>query len=367
MKLNVYHHTSRFSNEEILKYPQLKWDRDVLLRKNFSIEELRILGVGEDMITCIYGTYEEILKLDSRDNHFIYYNENISPKDKLKYFHDSSYFTELLYGKYGTDEEVMKLANLGLILHRKNITLELLSHFKLALAGCMNWDICQKNFMKHFMKFKEAVNISCMNSIENNLSYQLITSDVITLKWMTFELAMDIKCTFDKTESILRVMNAINFDDAIIQRFPLKDLFKYGIDKIDQSSVIHNPDINNIIHYISRDSLKASDVTEVLSLPNLRKYFPDYILYINKLSDNPHITLKEAIDHGCDISIHKLAHIKMEDIPYDYLHKIDHPIYIKDVTIRDLELFEMKRYDHIHRLYTPSINRCYLHDVDFIF
>lgn len=42
MKLSVYNDTDYFSNEEILKNPELDWDYYIIIERDFTAEELKI-------------------------------------------------------------------------------------------------------------------------------------------------------------------------------------------------------------------------------------------------------------------------------------------------------------------------------------
>ncbi|MNK71252.1 hypothetical protein D3C87_906960 [compost metagenome] len=250
--------------------------------------------------------------------------------------------------------------------NRNELTFELLIHYGYTIDGKR---MCEKNFMKHFELLKSLVkeletsdiphtnNLKnsnyLFNDIRSNLIYKLCTSDIFYAPWMTIDLVMDIELVFNS-------INCIVNPKIVAKIFPLKDLLKYGIE------IIENPDINNIIHHLPTILFDVEYATWKLSLANLNTYFMNYTLSKFDLQYNKSISLKEAFKYECDID-KKLHHTLIQDIPYDCLSIIKKPKRIKDITVRIYELFLLKRYDHIHRIYTEKIDMHSFNDVDFTF
>ncbi|MNK71254.1 hypothetical protein D3C87_906990 [compost metagenome] len=369
MFLDVYYIAGCFNNEEILKYPYLNWDEGVLLFRDFSREQLELLRVNEKDITCLHGSYQEISKLQSPNLLLVLNNKCISFEDMIKCFQNSKSYTKKAYIKYASNEDLMKhvtsidYVSYMLLTYRRGVTLELLNYYKFSMDDFEVYSICQQSFMKHFNWLKEIIYRDDRKSfIYQNLAYKTLTTNILNMSWMSIELAMDIKHTFDK---IKNARCSIEIKD-IAMKFSLKDLLKYDINIINCPDIYNNPDINNIIHHLPTILFDIQTAMKVLSLQNLKRYFPDYIRYKNLLYHNKHVTIKEAIEHELNIEF-VLPRTSIKDIPYNFLCKIKEPELISDITISYYQLFKMKRYDHIYRLHTPFINTCYLHDVDFIF
>ncbi|MNK71251.1 hypothetical protein D3C87_906950 [compost metagenome] len=365
MSIDIHNYTEFFSNEEILKHPELNWDNEyIILKRNFTVEELRKLNVDEVSITCLHGKYEDIINLSCGDNELILKNVNVTFEDKLKYFEGDKDFTNRTYLLHGTDEQVMEFVDYSHInfRYRRNVTLELLHHYGYRYFHFKYQDISYESFIKHLNELKTCIDNGY--SVSDNILYKMDFSDILFAPWMTIDLAIEIESIFQHISH--PTYNPID-PKLISMKFPLSNLIKYGIDKVNIPSIVYNPDINNIIHHLPRIPFESHHASKVLSLANLRRYFPDYREYKEEFRNNTNVTMKEALEYECNDIRDKLYHTRVQDIPHEYLCKVKHPERIKDITVRIYELFQLKRYDHIHRINSSFIYIVNFNDVDFIF